>query len=81
MKFLANEQIVSVMYMYIEFDINAISFCLDIDIFQQDECFHSKLRLEEEHAKSNLKTQLSQIWMICHLLPFARVGQYTLDYR
>ena len=29
-----------------------------------------------EHAKSNLKTSLSQIWMICHLLPFVRVGQY-----
>ena len=24
---------------------------------------------------SNLKTSLSQIWVICHLLPFVRVGQ------
>ena len=26
--------------------------------------------------KSNLKTSISQIWVICHLLPFVRVGQY-----
>ena len=35
MKFLVNEQNVSVMYMNI--DINAISICLDLNIFQQDE--------------------------------------------
>ena len=39
-KFLVNEQNVSVMYI----DINPISF-LDITIFQQDECFCSKLGL------------------------------------
>ena len=32
--------------------------------------------LEVEHAKSNLKPSLSQILVICHLLPFVRVGQY-----
>ena len=65
--------------MYI--DINAISLCLDLNVFQQDECFCTKLGLEGECAKSNLKTSLSQIWVICHLLPFVRVGQSrnTLD--
>ena len=37
-------------------DINAISFGFYLNIFQQDECFCSKLGLEVEHAKSNLKT-------------------------
>ena len=58
--------------MYIDI-INAISLCFDLDIFQQDECFCPKLGMEVEYAKSNLKT--SQIWVICHLLPFVRVGQ------
>ena len=71
MKFLVNEQNVSVIYI----DINAISIFLDINIFQQDECFWSKLELEVEYSKSNLKTSLSQIWVICHLLPFVRVRQ------
>ena len=71
MKFLVNEQNVSVMYT----DINAISWCLDVNIFQQDECFTSKLGMEVEYTKSSLKTWLSQIWVICHLLPFDRVGQ------
>ena len=61
MKFLVNEQIVSVMYI----DINAISLCLDLNIFQQDEYFCSNLGMEVKHAKSNLKTSLSQIWVIC----------------
>ena len=72
MKFLVNEQNVSVMYI----GIDAISWCLDFNIFQQDKCFCSKLGLEVKHAKSNLKQLLSQIWVICHLLPFVRVGQY-----
>ena len=63
--------------MYI--DINTISWCLDLNIFQQDECFCSKLGLEVEHAMSKLKTPLSQIWVICHLLPFVRVGQNCCD--
>ena len=74
MTFLVNEQNVSVMYI----DINAISLCFDLNISQQDECFCSKLGLEVEHAKSNLKTSISQIWVICHLLPFVRVGQYYM---
>ena len=61
----------SVMYI----DINAISLCLNLNIFQLDECFCSKLGLEVEHAKSILKSSLSQIWVICHLLPFVRLGQ------
>ena len=68
MTFLVNEQNESVMYI----DINAISLFLDFDIFQQDE---SKLGMEVEYAKSNLKTPLSQIWVICQLLLFVRVGQ------
>ena len=66
MKFLVHEQNESVMYI----DINAISLFLDFDIFQQDE---SKLGMEVEYAKSNLKTPLSQIWVICQLLLFVRV--------
>ena len=59
--------------MYI--DIYAISLYLDLNIFQQDGSFCSKLGMELEYAKSNLKTSLSQIWVICQLLPFVRVGQ------
>ena len=58
-------------------DINAISLCIDLNVFQQDECFCSKLGMEVEYAKPNLKTSLSQIWVICQLLPFVRVGQNT----
>ena len=32
--------------------------------------------MEVEYAQSNLKPSLSQIWVICQLLPFVRVGQY-----
>ena len=39
-------------------------------------CFCSKLDLEVEPAKSNLKTSISQIVMICHLLAFVRIGQH-----
>ena len=46
--FLVNEQIVSVMYI----DINAILLCLDLRIFQQDECFCSKLGMEVEYMPS-----------------------------
>ena len=74
MKFLVNEQNVSVMYI----DINAISGCFDLNIFQQDECFCSKLKIQVDYAKSNLNTSLSQILMICQLLPFVRVGQYRI---
>ena len=73
MTFLVNEQNVSAMYT----DINAISLYLDLNIFQQDECFCSKLRMEVEYATSNLRTSLSQIWVICQLFPFVRVGQYS----
>ena len=52
MTFLVNEQNVSVMYIH----INAISsyMYLDLHIFQQDECFCSKLKMEVEYAKSNV---------------------------
>ena len=73
MTFLVNEQNVSVMYI----DINVISLYLDLSIFQQDECFCLKLGMEVQYAKSNLKTSLSQIWVICELLPFVSVGQST----
>ena len=33
--------------------------------------------MEEEYAKSNLKTSFSLIRVIGELLPFVRVGQYT----
>ena len=55
-------------------NINAISWCLDLNFFQQDEYFCSKLGLEVEYAKSNLKTSLFKIWVICDLLPFVRVN-------
>ena len=66
MKFVVNEQNVSVMCI----DITEILWYLILNIFQQDECFCSKLGMEVEYAKSNLKTALSQIWVICDLLPF-----------
>ena len=69
MKFLENEQNVSAMFI----DINAILY-LDLNIFQQDECFCSKL---VEYAESIMKTLISQIWVICRLLPFVSVGQHT----
>ena len=72
MTFLVNEQNVSVMYI----DINRILSYLDLNIFQQDGCFCSKLRMELEYAKSNLKPSLSQIQVICQLLPFVRIGQH-----
>ena len=78
MTFLVNEQNVSVMYI----DINAVSWCLDLNIFQQDECFCSKLRLEVheiEHAKSNIKTSPFHIWVFCNLVPFVIVGQHNWD--
>ena len=56
-------------------DINAISLHLDLNIFQEDECFCSKLGMEVEYAKSNLETSLSQIWVVYQLLPFVRVWQ------
>ena len=64
----------SVMYI----DINAISLYLDLNIFQQDECFCSKFGLEVERAKSNVKTSISQILVICNLLPVFRVGQSSV---
>ena len=57
-------------------DINAILLHLDLNICQHIECFCCKLGLEVEYAKSKLKTSVSQIWVICQLLPFVRVGQY-----
>ena len=54
MKFLVNdEQNVSVVHI----DINAISWCVDLNILQRDECFCSKVGMEAEYAKSNLKTK------------------------
>ena len=40
--------------MYI--DINAISWCFDLNIILQDECLYSELSLEVECTKSILKT-------------------------
>ena len=55
MTLLVNEQNVSVMYT----DTNAISLYLDLDIFQQDECFCFKFGMEVEYAKSSLKALVS----------------------
>ena len=76
MRFLINEHNVSVMYI----DINAISLYIDVNIFQQDEYFCSKLGMEVgcNMLESNLKTSLSQIWVICQLLPFVRGRQISL---
>ena len=57
-------------------DINVLSLSLDLNIFQQDECSCSKLGMEVEYAKSSKKKILSQIWVICELLPFVMVGQH-----
>ena len=35
-----------------------------------------KFGLEEELIMCIMKTSITQIWMVCHLLPFAKVGQY-----
>ena len=45
MTLLVNEQNVFVM----NIDLNAISLYLDLNIFQQDECFYSKLRMDVEY--------------------------------
>ena len=72
MTFLISEHHVSIMYI----DINAISLCPELNTFQQDERFCSKLGMEVEYAKSYLvKASLSQILLICHLRPFVRRGQ------
>ena len=71
MTFLVNEQNVSVMYI----DINASRDVLTRIYFSRMPCFCSKLGIQVEYAKSNLKTSLSQIWVICQLLPFVSVGQ------
>ena len=36
-----------------------------------------KFGLEEEYSRQNMKTSITQIWMVCHLLPFAKVGQHS----
>ena len=38
-----------------------------------------KFGLEEELIMWIMKTSITQIWMVCHLLPFAKVGQNTSD--
>ena len=48
--------------------------------FSRMSYFCSKLGAEVDYAKSNLKPSLSQIFVICHLLPFVRVGQSTCIY-
>ena len=65
MTFLVNEQNVSVMYM----DMNAISLYLDLNLFQQDEYFCSKLGIEVEYANSNLTTSL-----------FSDLGDLSIDH-
>ena len=41
-------------------------------VSQQGECFCSKLGLEGDDAKLNRKTAITQIQVICHLLPFVK---------
>ena len=36
-----------------------------------------KFGLEEELIMRIMKTSITQIWMVCHLLLFAKVGQHT----
>ena len=69
-KFLVKEPNVSV----ISTDVNGISWCLTYHISWQDECWCIKFSLEE-HTRLNAKTSITQILMVCHLLPFAKVGQ------
>ena len=42
-------------------DINAISLCLDLNIFQQDQCFCSKLGMEVDYAKTWLFSDLGDL--------------------
>ena len=39
--------------------------------------FLHEIWLEEELIMWIMKTSITQIWMVCHLLPFAKVGQNT----
>ena len=39
-----------------------------------------KFGLEEELIMWIMKTSITQIWMVCHLLPLAKVGQNSLNY-
>ena len=39
-----------------------------------------KFGLEEELIMWIMKTSITQIWMVCHLLPFAKVGQYAFKH-
>ena len=74
MTFLVNEQNVSTIYT----DINVVPWCLHLNISQQDVNFSSKLGREIAHAKDHLNMPKTQIWRIWELLPFVRVGQYSL---
>ena len=50
---------------------------LDLNISQKDESFCSKLGLEVEDAKFIWKALITRLWMICHILPYVKVGQTT----
>ena len=69
--FLVNEQNTCVCHVHLYIDINAISGCLDLNIFQQDECFCSKLGLEVEYKSNDLYITLTYcyisylFWCVC----------------
>ena len=72
-KFLAKEQNVSV----ISTDINGISWCLTY-FLEEDECLCIKFGLRAHKVKYK-KTSITQIYIVCHLLPFTKVGQAFSD--
>ena len=70
--FLVNEQIC------LSFTLTSMQYhdLFDLNIFQLDECFCSKLGLEIEHAKTvqSKNIDISDL-DDCHLLPFVKVGK------
>ena len=52
-----------------------MSYLSNISLIKQDECWSIKYGLEEEDTRWNTKTSITQILIVCHLLPFAKVQQ------
>ena len=76
MTFPVNEQNVSVM----RIDINALSLSLDLNIFSRMNDPAPNLEWKQNMNTSSKEKLLSQIWVICELLPFVMVGQYSPQY-
>ena len=78
--FLVNEQNLFVMIVHWHYRCNIIILWLQY-LSGVWVSLLPKIGVEVERANCNLKTSLShsQIWVICHLLPSVRVGQYNIS--